>query len=116
MDLTKKYNSKLILIHVVDNSIGLDFFDRKEYLSLLRNYGQRVLKKCSKKIKDKKINYRTALKEGNVTKEIAEYAKKEGCDLIVIGNKGLGRVSRFFMGSVSNKVTHYARCPVLVVK
>jgi nucleotide-binding universal stress UspA family protein len=39
-----------------------------------------------------------------------------GCDLIVIGSHGHGRLRRLFRGSVSDEVVRRARCPVLVVK
>jgi len=40
--------------------------------------------------------------------------------LIVVGNQGLGKkfgwLKRFLMGSVSERVTTYARCSVMVVR
>ncbi|MDQ5811164.1 MAG: universal stress protein [Actinomycetota bacterium] len=40
--------------------------------------------------------------------------------LIVVGNQGLGgrfsRMKRFVMGSVSESVSRYARCSVMVVR
>ncbi len=91
-------------------------FDRKEYLSLLRSYGKRVLKKCSTSMIGKKIKFNTTLKEGRITMEITKYAKKGKFDLIVVGKKGLGRIPGFFMGSISNRVVKGAGCSVLVVK
>src|SRR5262245_42224871 len=39
-----------------------------------------------------------------------------GCDLIVIGSHGHGRLRRFFRGSLTDEVVRHAHCPVLVVK
>ena len=41
----------------------------------------------------------------------------EGCgaDLIVVGNRGMGGVKRFVLGSVPNKISHHAPCSVLIV-
>jgi nucleotide-binding universal stress UspA family protein len=36
--------------------------------------------------------------------------------MIVMGDKGHGRVRRFLLGSVSNHVLHYANRAVLIVK
>lgn len=47
---------------------------------------------------------------------ICEKAEKEGYDLIVLGSQGHGLVSSVFLGSVSGKVLHYAKCPVLVIR
>ncbi|PUU86972.1 Universal stress protein family protein [Halanaerobium congolense] len=36
--------------------------------------------------------------------------------MIVIADKGLGKVKRFLLGSISDKVVHHAQTSVLVVK
>src|ERR1043165_644187 len=41
-------------------------------------------------------------------------AERDG--FLVAGSKGLDALDRFLLGSVSTKLIHYARCPVLVVK
>jgi nucleotide-binding universal stress UspA family protein len=38
-----------------------------------------------------------------------------GFDLLVVGNKGMTGASRFFLGSVPNKVSHHAPCSLLIV-
>jgi nucleotide-binding universal stress UspA family protein len=45
---------------------------------------------------------------------LLEIAEREGADLIVVGNRGMHGVSRM-LGSVPNKVSHRARCHVLIV-
>jgi nucleotide-binding universal stress UspA family protein len=42
--------------------------------------------------------------------------EKFGCDLIVIGSHGHGRLRRLFRGSLTDEVVRHAHCPVLVVK
>ena len=39
-----------------------------------------------------------------------------GYDLLVVGNKGMAGVSRFFLGSVPNKVSHHVTCSLLIVR
>lgn len=47
---------------------------------------------------------------------ICETARLWQADLIVVGRRGLAGVSELLLGSVSNYVTHYAPCSVLVVQ
>lgn len=47
---------------------------------------------------------------------ICRIARKNNFDLIIIGNRGLNRVKRVLLGSISSKVVATAHCPVLVVK
>ncbi|RAI03195.1 universal stress protein UspA [Acuticoccus sediminis] len=55
------------------------------------------------------------VKNGPVARSIVAFAEEHGCDLVVIGKRGLGSIEEYLLGSVSHKVTGLARCPVLVV-
>jgi nucleotide-binding universal stress UspA family protein len=60
------------------------------------------------------------LRMGHPTDEILHLSEQIVAGLIVVGNQGLGRrfsrLRRFLMGSVSEKVSRYARCSVMVVR
>jgi nucleotide-binding universal stress UspA family protein len=47
---------------------------------------------------------------------ILETAGREGADLVVVGSRGLSRVTRVLLGSVSEHVATHAHCSVLVVR
>ena len=47
---------------------------------------------------------------------ICRIARKDNYDLIIIGNRGLNRIKRVLLGSISSKVVAASHCPVLVVK
>jgi hypothetical protein len=42
-------------------------------------------------------------------------AKKDKSSMIVFGNRGLGRVKKFFLRSISDRVADEPPCPVLIV-
>ena len=48
--------------------------------------------------------------------EILRAAADEKADLIVLGSRGLSQVKAFLLGSVSDKVSHHAKCPILIVR
>src|SRR5918911_1495446 len=60
------------------------------------------------------------LRVGKPDEEILRLSEEIVAGLIVIGNQGLGgrfsRMRRFLMGSVSERVTRYARCSVMVIR
>jgi len=115
-DLVEVFDSQIILIYVVEKSIPINLLDRKEYLELLRKFGTKTLDKANTLLSKKGIPAKLLLKEGNIVNEIEKVAKKEKCDLIIVGNKGLGSVTRFLLGSVSNKISQSSSCSVLIVK
>jgi nucleotide-binding universal stress UspA family protein len=53
---------------------------------------------------------------GKPDAEIVGLAEELGAGLIVLGSRGLGRLRRALMGSVSDSVVRHAHCPVLVVR
>jgi nucleotide-binding universal stress UspA family protein len=55
-------------------------------------------------------------REGWVSQEIVGLAQDIGAGLVVVGSRGLGRIRRALMGSVSDSVVRHAHCPVLVVR
>jgi nucleotide-binding universal stress UspA family protein len=116
IELVDAFGSNLILIYVVEKSIPINLLDRKEYLEILRKFGTNVLEKANKKLSKKGITAKILLKEGNIVNEIEKIAKKEKCDLILVGSKGLGAITRFLLGSVSNKISQTSACSVLIVK
>ena len=48
--------------------------------------------------------------------KIVEKAKRGEYDMVVIGNRGIGGLAGFLLGSVSDKVAKAAECPVVIVK
>jgi len=54
--------------------------------------------------------------EGDAAESIIEVARTRESDLIVMGSRGLGRLSGLLMGSTSQKVVAHAPCPVLIVR
>lgn len=53
---------------------------------------------------------------GSPAEVIADTALDQGYDLVVVGNKGRGAVSRVLLGSVADRLTHICKRPLLVVR
>jgi nucleotide-binding universal stress UspA family protein len=57
----------------------------------------------------------TSLASGRPAWQIVDYARRNACDLIVLGTHGRTGVSRAILGSVAEGVVRRARCRVLTV-
>ncbi len=62
------------------------------------------------------LNVKYTLTRGQPAHTILAHAEEIGCDLIVMGSRGLGKIREFFLGSVSHNVVQQAKVPVLIVK
>lgn len=58
----------------------------------------------------------TVLDSGGVADQIARFAKRQRCDLIVMGTHGHGVLARALLGSVAERVINKASCPVMTLK
>jgi nucleotide-binding universal stress UspA family protein len=55
-------------------------------------------------------------RQGDPADAVLDVAEEREADLIVVGNKGMTGAKRFLLGSVPNKVSHYAPCSVLIIR
>ena len=58
----------------------------------------------------------TEMIEGNPAETILEVAKSRNSDLIIMGARGLGKLTGLPLGGTSQKVLSLAPCPVLIVR
>ncbi|MBM2818582.1 MAG: universal stress protein A-like protein isoform [Nitrosarchaeum sp.] len=65
---------------------------------------------------EKNIHPEFILEIGNPANMITEVVNSKDYDLVVLGTRGMSPVKELFLGSVSMKVIHHAKCPVLVVR
>ena len=57
----------------------------------------------------------THIPQGDASSAILSLAEREQCDLIVMTSHGRSGVSRFLLGSVAERLSRHAVCPVLIV-
>ena len=62
----------------------------------------------------KEIKIKVAI--GDPSTEITDYAREISADLIVLPSHGRKGISRFLLGSVTERVVRLSPCPVLVLK
>ena len=62
------------------------------------------------------LKVEAVLAEGRPSKMISDEAKSRSVDLIVVGSRGLGGISRWILGSTSRQLVDLCTKPILVVK
>lgn len=77
---------------------------------------KRMMDQADREFERTKVKVTKKMIKGQPVKIITEISEKEGYDVIVIGNRGLGGLKKLMLGSVSNGVLQEAKVNVLVVK
>lgn len=76
----------------------------------------KALKSAQEKLDQAGIPYTASHDVGHAADVIAKYVKSHGCELVVMGTRGLGAVQSMVLGSVATKVLHLVQVPVTLVK
>jgi nucleotide-binding universal stress UspA family protein len=65
---------------------------------------------------DSGVKIETRVDDRDAATALVEVADEGDYDLLVVGNKGMTGASRFFLGSVPNKVSHHIQRSLLIVR
>jgi nucleotide-binding universal stress UspA family protein len=119
LDLARAVGAAITFIHVAEittprSSLRPSLESERAALEASRRAGESILAQAVQMAGD--LGVQTVLRFGDPADEICTEARSRASDLIVIGSRGLGRIDRVLLGSVSEKVTKRAPCPVLVVR
>jgi len=117
LHLAKVLGAEVTALYVIDQTSFVSFpIDSSivSVYSLLENEGKRAVEEVKKDGEQLGVKVTTVVAEGSPTRKIVEMAAN--MDLVVIGTLGRSALSKLFMGSVAERVTRYAPCPVLVVR
>lgn len=119
--MSKATDAKLILVNVIEKwyrSQGL-VTDSAEWQTIHDEWlseGRELLEKTAKSLKAKGVKHlETSLREGDAAYEIVAVALERNADLIVMATKRYSPVGKLFAGSLTDKVTRKAPCPILWV-
>jgi nucleotide-binding universal stress UspA family protein len=83
---------------------------------VLRTDGEAALESVREIAAERGVDVETRLLEGTPSREIVEFAERDGCDLIVMSTHGRGGIDRLLLGSVAEKVVRAANVPVTTVR
>lgn len=87
----------------------------KDIRASLRKPCDDALAEAERIAKSEKTLIKTVCEEGEIYERIVDLANSENCDLIVMGRRGLRRLERALVGSVTARVIGYGHKDVLIV-
>ncbi len=121
LTLAKQFNSRLIIIHVINEPVDLRGF----YVPLIsfeklekeiEEGAEKMMQKfCRTRAKDF-TNYETLIVAGIPYEEILKKADEEKVSLIVLGTQGRKGIDHFLFGSTAERVVRNAESPVMTVR
>ncbi|MFV0349088.1 MAG: universal stress protein [Halodesulfovibrio sp.] len=117
MGMATAMGAEIVLLYAmgkIPNLIG--GLAREELLSELMREGKSLLEPYRKVLEDKGVKYTEIIEAGEPGDAICAVAEREGCDLIVMGSRGLSDFEGMMLGSVTHRVLTLSKLPVLVAR
>jgi nucleotide-binding universal stress UspA family protein len=124
IDIAKKYSADVVYVmhtvnllphYAADYRIDVSMIEKMENDSIekARAAAQKLMDKSPE---SKDINVVLDIKRGHPYEEIMKAQQEKKIDLIVMGSHSREGVMGYFLGSVASKVSHSAKCPLLIVR
>ncbi|MCB0751484.1 MAG: universal stress protein [Ignavibacteriae bacterium] len=121
VNFSKKFNSKIYLVYVVEPVIYPSDFSMGQVTFPVADLemnerAKEELNNLAKNEISQEIEVETIIKTGKPFVEINETASELDIDLIIIATHGHTGVEHLFFGSTAEKVVRKAPCPVLTLR
>ncbi len=124
VDIARKYNSKIYLLHVIDQGVQQCVVDYCLADEVVRQIEKESFKAAQEKLKSelqklsgtKGLDVEYEVKQGVPYDVIIKEQKEKEIDLIVIASHGKTGLMKYFMGGVAERVLRDAKSPVLLVR
>lgn len=124
IDIAARYGSTIYLLHVVGvvQQCSVDYCMSNEAVDGVRNSvvqsaARMMEKQVERVVKNREITIEKDIVEARpVYTKILEVQKERGIDLIVIASHGKSGLLHRLLGSVADKVTRMATCPVYLLR
>lgn len=111
--------AEVILLHVVPMVVSAtpyhDTVSDQPFVSL-QNLGEDILERAKKLANSCGCEVIDLLSHGDPASQIIDIASDRGISMIIVGSRGVSGIKRLFTGSISDKVSKNASCPVMIVR
>jgi nucleotide-binding universal stress UspA family protein len=106
---------EIVLLHVIEMREIPELIAEAEDEGL-EDRAELVLGAAAKLASSLGVRARPVVRRGHVADQVLRFASSYRPDAIVIGSRGLSRVKRVLLGSVSHAVSLHAKCSVVIVR
>jgi nucleotide-binding universal stress UspA family protein len=101
---------------VLTDSVAAQLPYSENDINIIKRSIQEYLDKIAQSLKAKGILASTMIVEGNTAEEIIKAAQNKKADLIAMSSHGRSGFRRWALGSITDKVLHESKIPVLTVR
>lgn len=116
LDEFKSKDKELVILSVAQPPEQADIVEVKAVIDSATEYYKREFEKILKLSEVHNVQVKTDIAVGHPADQIVRYATENSFDMIIMGQRGMSKIERWLLGSISRRVVTYAQCPVVIVK
>jgi len=117
VDLATHYQAELIALSVAEIPEVVALVDEVDELRRSADdYYREIGEGAVGYARSRGVNLRHLVVRGHAAEEIIRFAETERVDLLVLGRQGHSRITRFFLGSTTDRVSEHCHCSVMIVQ
>jgi nucleotide-binding universal stress UspA family protein len=122
LTMARSEHATLTVVHVVVPFVPpvpeqyLDAATWDQIDAQARRWGRQQLTRLTERARKAGVRVVMLLVEGDPAEQIVRAARSKRADLVVVGTHGRRGFSKFFLGSVAERVVATAPCPVVTVR
>ena len=124
--LAREFNSKVTVVHVISHDFMHPELKAHHQLPSLilheldKSYqkaGRKIIRAAEEFFREENVEIKSELvRAEDPAEKVIQMVKESKYDLLIIGNISETQAERFSLGSVAEKISLYAECPVLIAK
>lgn len=126
VDVAKRANAQIILLHVVEEASGTTFnitgevnlsggWEDKLFTMKLIERSKKQMAKVFEDVKATGVKVKQELRVGTAFHGMRDIITEQKVDLVVMGTAGRTKLDEMIIGTNTEKVVRHAKCPVLTV-
>lgn len=117
VDLAAHYQAELIALGVAELPEVVGMVDEVDELcQSAEGHFKQIGEAAVAYARSRGVTLRSVVERGHAADAIVRYAENEEINLVVLGQHGHSRISRFFLGSTTDRVSEHCPCTVMIVK
>lgn len=126
VDIARKANGQLILLHVIEEASGTSFnitgevdvsggWEDKLFTMKLIERSKKQMAKLFEDVKSTGVRVKQELRVGTAFHGMRDIITEQKVDLVVMGTAGRTKMEEMIIGTNTEKVIRHSKCPVLTV-
>lgn len=116
LELAGRFGAELLVVTVVRIPESGLLAEVEGVIDAAEEHFKAALEGMAARARERGVTLTSEVVAGHPAEQIVHLAELRHADLIVLGSRGRSKVSRWMLGSVSERVLRYAHCPVTVIR